>query len=224
MFKIEKTLSTIVAAFVAGVLLTAILIPRVMAFASSSDTSVQKADYGENGYHLSECNPYSGKLIIGDSRVCQMWDSGTKASYVSVWGGHYYGTKGSINSDEGIRIMKKYIKKTLDKKGYCDVYIFASVNDFNGGSETEAKLSADKLLKLAKMLNVSDNVNINIVGLVGTKGVDVTGYNQILQDNIAQGMKFASIEGCLKGENNGYLSDNIHFNKVTLKKIAKKIL
>lgn len=208
-------------------ILACILTVTAIVAAVPSTISASAVSYGQNGYHCTKKHCDTGKLIIGDSRTCQLWNYKNKgASFVSVWGGHYgyRGSSGQIDTSSQKNTMKDYIKTSVNKKGYCNVYIFATVNDFNGGTKAAAKGPANNVIKLAKELkNYNSKANITVVSLVGTKGKNVSAFNTYLKNNLPNKVKWLNISDCLKGSNSGYQIDNTHYNNTTLKNIWSKI-
>lgn len=188
--------------------------------------------YGRVGHHCTKSNPTSGRLIVGDSRTCQLWNyKNSGASFVSVWGGHfgYGGSNGQIDTAAQRKHMKAYVEKTIAKKGYCNVYVFATVNDYNGGSAYKG--AAGNVLSLAKTIagytgtykGKKAKCKVTVVGLVGSKGKNVSTYNSYLKKSLPSHIGWLSIGGCLGGSNKGYMSDNVHYNNTTLKNIWAKL-
>ena len=91
-----------------------------------------------NGTLLREKNLTNNILIIGDSRIVQMHDYGYKASYVCIWGGHYYGNGNydirnrKYNNKTNKQIIKEYINDIVKKHGSCKVVIESTINDYLG--------------------------------------------------------------------------------------------
>lgn len=191
----------------------------------SVEASAQAASYGTNGYQCTKKHLNTGIVVMGDSRTCQLWNyNNSGASFVSVWGGHYYGGTNSMSIDATARRtqLKTYINDTVSKKGYCNVYLFATVNDYNGGSGYQG--AADKVVNLSKTVKgYNKKATVTVVGLVGGKGKNVSNYNTYLKKNLPSGVKWLSVADCLGGSNSGYTSDNLHYNNTTLKNIWKKI-
>lgn len=187
--------------------------------------NVEAKVYGTNGYKCEKTNYKSGILLIGDSRTCQLWNyKKSGASVMAIWGGHYYTKSSSIDSYKNRKQIKKIVKSTVKKKGYCNVYLFATVNDYNGEGKSDAKASAKKVIKFAKSIrSYNKKAKVTIIGLIGSKGTDVSYYNKYLKSNLPRKVKLLSIKSCLTGENKGYDRDNLHYNKSTLKQIWKKL-
>lgn len=192
------------------------------------------ATYGNIGFHCTVKNYQSGRLIIGDSRCCQLWNAKKNgSSFVSVWGGHYgYGGSSlQINTDSQQNMMKSIVQNTIKQVGHCDVYVFATVNDYNGsGSYTSAANHVINQAKTAmkwtaKYGGKTVKPQVYVVSLVGGKGKNVSSYNTYLKLQAAKvNCKFLSITKCLTGSNSGYRSDGLHYNDATLKNIWSKIL
>lgn len=206
-----------------------LVLAMIVGITASSSSDVQAAtEYGKVGYYCNKANYDSGKVVIGDSRTCQLWNQSKKgASYSSVWGGHYgYGKDLQIDSESHLKNVKKYVRNTIKKTGNCDVYIFATVNDYNGvGSYSGA---INNLMSLADKVSEFEykdtKPNIYIVSLKGSKGVSVSNYNKSLKSKVkSHGYTYKNIEKALDTKNtkNVYLSDDLHYNDTALKNIIK---
>ena len=211
----------------------AVLFVAVMAV--SPVLQADAASYGTNGYHCTASAPKSGKLFIGDSRTCQLWNYKHKgASFVSVWGGHYGygGSTMQIDYASQRTTMKTYAQNTIKKCGKCHIYIFATVNDYNGaGSYTSPVSNVVSLAETAygwtaKYQGKTVHPVVHVIQLVGSKGKNVSAYNALLKSKAASSKKIKnciSISGCLAGSNGGYASDGVHYNDTTLKNIWNKL-
>ena len=67
---------------------------------------------GKNKDVVEYLNTSNNLLIIGDSRICQMYKTVGNASYVAMWGGHYYGNDIKIKYDIPTTIRLQIIKIT----------------------------------------------------------------------------------------------------------------
>jgi hypothetical protein len=218
-----------------ALILVAVLIMLSTTTVNAATKKEKAVSYGSNGYHCNKENTASGNLLVGDSRTCQLWYyNNSGASFVSVWGGHYGygGSTGQIDTKTQRTDMKQYAKDTIKELGYCNIYIFATVNDYNGGDQY--KSAANNVYNLAqtaygwtqKYNKKTVHPTVYVVSLVGGKGKDVSKYNTYLSGKIAKSKKisgFIDISDCLTGSNSGYLSDNLHYSDTTLKNIWGKI-
>lgn len=193
--------------------------------------------YGNNGYHcLNDNTDSSSILVIGDSRCCQMYNyDNESASYVSVWGGHYGygGSNMQIDHSSASKYAKEYIEKTLVAHGECDVFIFATVNDYNGGNfDKEKNPAGNHIINYAKELSKIEvkrgstyvKPDVRIVSLVGGFGKDVESFNDELWGLCAEtdDIGFLSINETV-GEKEDYLGDNLHYSENAILKIYSAI-
>lgn len=87
----------------------------------------------------------SGKIVIGDSRCCQLgiYESRTDKSdfaTFAVWGGHYVNAYGaSIAADNILSDIEQCFQKQIEQNQKCVIYLFATVNDYD--FETNANTS-----------------------------------------------------------------------------------
>ena len=197
--------------------------------------NVNAKEYGQVGYYCKKSNYNSGRLVIGDSRTCQLYNlNPTGASFVSTWGGHYAygGEKYQIDYRTKVTTMKKYAIDTIKTKGYCNIYIFATVNDYNG--DDKYKTWANNVIRLAenackwstKYKYKTVKPKVYVVSLVGSKGKSVDNYNDYLKEKVLDNKNligYIDITDCLDGSNSGYSSDNLHYNDKTLNNIWKKL-
>ncbi len=182
-------------------------------------------------------NSYSGRLFVGDSRVIQMYRYNDyqyydQASFVTVGGGGYSGSSSSINSSERLSTMETCTRESIEYTGGCDVYIFATPNEFNDSSSSYT-IPVQRVMSVAeqaKTWTASFNgktvaPTVYVVELIAGKGVTVSGYNSYLRSMAADiGVQTISISDCLAGSNGGYSSGNLHFNTTTTGNIWSKLL
>lgn len=77
----------------------------------------------------------SGKIVIGDSRCCQLgiyqqrYGRSDFATF-AVWGGHYYGDSGLIMTQDHMNEVEQCFRSQIDNCGKCTIYFFATVNDY----------------------------------------------------------------------------------------------
>ena len=173
----------------------------------------------KNGHVVKKLDLTNNILIIGDSRMHQLYDLGKKASYVCVWGGHYgYGY--NIISSENKKTIKKYINKIVEEHGNCRVIIEATINDYNGnGSYSSALNSLTKFAETAAGYN--KNATIYTTCLIKEKnGKSVSDFNKALRKKAKKSSKYKYLN--IKPKEVEYI-DQYHFTKKTLKEIYKKI-
>ena len=196
------------------------------------DSLKGQVKYGRNGDYCNEKNTKSGSLIIGDSRVCQLYNyNNSSASYNATWGGHYgYGGETyQIDTVNKRAKMRSYAKLTIKKTGNVNIFIFATVNDYNGGNDYSAPLN--NVVNLAKNAYTwtykyngkTVHPKVYIISLVGSKGVNVDAFNNALQKAAKKSSKFDYIGINDLVGSDGYLSDNLHYTDETCRKILERM-
>lgn len=193
------------------------------------------------GQHCEKESKDSGMLIVGDSRCCQIFNLDNNcSSFCAIWGGHYNWTPNEsywIDSEAMRKNMKKYVSNTIGAKGYCNIFIFATVNDWGAAAnslDSTMEPMADNVISLAETASEwSGDYNgkkisptVYVVELIGSKGKDVSKYNKYLKGKVKESSKIkesVSIEDCLKGDNGGFLSDDLHYTNDTISAITKKL-
>ena len=103
----------------------------------------------------------SGKIVIGDSRCCQLgiWQNRAEnddyASF-AVWGGHYIpGTGTSIMTEELLSDVERCFQAQIRAQGQSTVFLFATVNDYdylynnNAGHISAAVASAELIASMS---------------------------------------------------------------------------
>lgn len=188
-----------------------------------------------NGYVCTRNNPGSGRLIIGDSRTCQLSDFRPKmASCVALWGGHYgYGGNSyQIDYSSRITLMKNYAQACIKKVGKCDIYVFATINDYDPALLSRRASDVVKLAETArswtaKYSGKTVRPTVHVIKLIPKKGQTAKDFNNILRTKVAASSKIKNlmdISGCRAGANGGYTSpDNTHYTNETLKNIWNRL-
>lgn len=111
---------------------------------------------------LPETDGYtSGKIVIGDSRCCQLgiYEQRTGAADFAdfaVWGGHFLpGAEPSGMTDQEFSEVEQCFQEQIRTVGSCSIYFFATVNDYdyigndNGGSIAAAISTAEALAEMS---------------------------------------------------------------------------
>ena len=134
---------------------------------------------------------HSGKIVIGDSRCCQL---GIVQSYTgrsdyavfAVWGGHYIpGTGTSIMTWQLLSDFEQCFQEQIRTRGECTVYFFATVNDFdyagnyNSGYISAAVSAAETIASLSYVYEGSEyHPRVIVIGLEGgTTSGDIVGIS-----------------------------------------------
>ena len=91
----------------------------------------------------------SGKIVIGDSRCCQLGifeqrtDADGFADY-AVWGGHFLpGAEPPAITDQVLSEVEHCFQEQIKAGGKCSIYFFATVNDYDYiGNENDDSIAA----------------------------------------------------------------------------------
>ena len=91
----------------------------------------------------------SGKIVIGDSRCCQLgiYEQRTGAddfADYAVWGGHFLpGAEPPAMTEEQFSEVERCFQEQIKNCGECSIYFFATVNDYDYiGNENDQSISA----------------------------------------------------------------------------------
>ncbi|MBR6917365.1 MAG: hypothetical protein IKN38_04200 [Clostridia bacterium] len=154
---------------------------------AGAETSVSNYDSGEqNGvyYHtFSDSAPYlSGKIVIGDSRCCQLGEYQQSAgecdfAAFAFWGGHYIpGYAPQIITDDSFEEVRKCFEEQIKTRGRCTLFFFATINDYdhtdseNDESVSYAVAAAEKLASMeCEIDGRTYRPDIVVIGFAGVK-------------------------------------------------------
>lgn len=179
----------------------------------------------KNGDTIIKRNTSNNILIIGDSRMYQLYERKKTASYACVWGGHYYGnvkeTIPSINRNENKEKIKNMIKKIVKEKGSCRVIIEATINDYNGQGSYIAQVN--NLIKFAEeVANYNKKAVVYVASLIPARnGKSVNNFNKKLKEEAKKRNRIRFLD--IKPNKVKYESDGLHFTKETSNDIYKII-
>ena len=91
----------------------------------------------------------SGKIVIGDSRCCQLgiYEQRTGAddfADYAVWGGHFLpGAEPPAMTEEQFSEVERCFQEQIKSCGECSIFFFATVNDYDYiGNENDQSISA----------------------------------------------------------------------------------
>lgn len=91
----------------------------------------------------------SGKIVIGDSRCCQLgiYEQRTGAddfADYAVWGGHFLpGAEPPAMTEEQFSEVERCFQEQIKNCGECSIYFFATVNDYDYiGNDNDQSISA----------------------------------------------------------------------------------
>ena len=142
---------------------------------------------GENGATANYYEKGSDILIIGDSRVLQMYNRNKKASYVCVHGGHYGYGDGmgmQIDGQNNMSAIKQIIKLIKEDGGKPKVFLCPGLNDYTGGSNYSGELS--KFMTTYKALDSIQGVKVYATSMIGEKNSgSVALFNDALKKQVS---------------------------------------
>ena len=192
----------------------------------------------------------SGKIVIGDSRSCQLGiyeqHCGRNDTAVfAVWGSHYADSSPKALDSETLADIRECFGSQIRRCGRSTIYLFATVNDYyyNGYSNSgniAAAVSAAKTLKglTCEYGGVTYSPQVVIVGIEGCDpnrklfgSIDPTYFNGYIADYNSR-LKAAAEEegfGCfitvdeMAGGSVGFIDDGLHYDEKTLDKIGSYI-
>ncbi len=135
----------------------------------------------------------SGKIVIGDSRCCQLgiWESRTGAddyAVFAVWGGHYVpGTGTDVLTSDHLSEIDQCFREQIRTRGSCTIFFFATVNDYDyvyGNNSGFIAAAIDAAETIASMSYEYDGtVYRPQVIVIGFEGGDAAGYNSGIPQN-----------------------------------------
>ena len=168
-----------------------------------------------NGSRANYYDSSSNMLIIGDSRMVQLYSWGYAGSYVAQWAGHYGGSAGYvINSSDAKKKMKSYISKICKKHGSVRVYVEATVNAYSASNyknHAKAQISCANDLISYISKNSLEGVVFCTSMLPGDGQYSVSKYNKYVKEQSEKkGSKFCYLDidpGGLKYDK----WDKVHF-------------
>ncbi len=187
----------------------------------------------------------SGKIVIGDSRSCQLgiYQSRTGAddyAVFAVWGGHYIpGTTTPIFSESYLSDFEQCFREQIRTHRSCTVFFFATINDYDYfGNDNSPYISA--AVSSAEMIasmsyEYEGSVFHPKVILIGIEGGDyslgmtfnqyIDSYNNGLRAAVNQSTvlketapAFTTVPEITRGTT--YISDGLHYSDAALQKIA----
>ncbi len=191
----------------------------------------------------------SGKIVIGDSRSCQLgiYQSRTGAddyAVFAVWGGHYIpGTGTPIFSGNLLSDFEQCFREQIRTHGSCTVFFFATINDYDYfGNDNSAYISAavSSAEMIASMSYEYEGTvyhpRVILIGIEGSGdsfGVPDGSFNRYIGDYNTKLKEAVNQSTILKGtatffttvpEITGggttFISDGLHYSDAALQKIA----
>ena len=191
----------------------------------------------------------SGRIVIGDSRCVQLGiyqqrTSGNEYAVFAAWGGHYLDLDPYLGDVWFQRNVKGCFQRQVEKAGKCDLYFFTTVNDYDfreNNNEAAAAAAVKWAEQFASMHYEYEGKDVypsvTVIGIVtgARKGVVLRypaeefnryeeDYNALLKakvmnSEILQNAKWTTVPEILNNEI-GFITDGLHYNDETLKKLA----
>ena len=214
-----------------------------------------QGDYGMNMDYLhtpASSKAYtSGKIVIGDSRCCQLGVYQQRAdrsdhAVFAVWAGHYAGgTSYPILSESHKADVEACFHEQIRTKGECTVYFFATVNDYDFSYNYNSNYIAAAISAAEDIASMTFEYNGTTykptVKMIGIEGGRTDGpiystpqevFNQYVSDyndNLSQAVRssdlldsFTTVHEITGGAN--FIDDGLHYSDSTLKKLTEYII
>ncbi len=160
----------------------------------------------------------SGRIVIGDSRCCQLGIYAQRAgigdfAVYAAWGGHYLSeARPAILTDAAWQRIESCFKRQIEKRGKCTVFLFATVNDYDHTmNANEANIgaciaAAERLAGLTATVGGKEySPRLVIIGFAGCKkgepfyGMQDTDFNRYVDDYTAELRRRIEADEALKG-------------------------
>ena len=119
----------------------------------------------------------SGRIVVGDSRCCQMGiyqqrACGDSFAVFATWGGHYKNSEPRLDTEEFYQSVEDCFHRQVEEKRTCSLYFFATVNDYdfvdnnNEESIQRAVSCAEKLASMEYEYNGEVyNPTVTVIGI-----------------------------------------------------------
>ena len=191
----------------------------------------------------------SGKIVIGDSRSCQLGIYESRAqtgdfAVFAVWGGHYVPGSGTpVLTGKSLLDIEQCFQEQIRTRGKSTVFFFATVNDYdylnnyNGSYFSAAVSSAEQIASMSyEYEGTVHHPKVIVIGFDGSGagfGVQQEVFNRYL-DSYNEELRAAVNNSAVLNETASYfttvpeitgggtsfISDGLHYSDDTLRKIA----
>lgn len=191
----------------------------------------------------------SGRIVIGDSRCCQLGMYQLRAhaddfAVFAVWGGHYTDREPRIPTEGFFKAVEECFRAQIASKGRCEIFFFATVNDYdhvgndNSGNIAAALRCAEALSQMScERSGRTVRPSMTVIGIEGGTlsryipedfNAFVGSYNEALESAAAQSRGFACVPRFtsvpeITNHSTGFIDDGLHYNDATLKALAEFI-
>lgn len=157
----------------------------------------------------------SGRIVIGDSRCCQLGMYSLRAggdgyAVFAVWGGHYTDDYPIIPDDGFYGEVEACFRAQVSAKGRCELCFFATVNDYdhvsnnNAANIAAAIECAERLASMKCAYNGGEvSPTVTVIGIEGCGsggiryGLDPDVFNTYIEDYNAELGKAVLASGLL---------------------------
>lgn len=213
------------------------------------------AGVNQDYFHsLSGSTEYSsGKIVIGDSRSCQLGiyqerKGMTDYAVFAVWGGHYVSETGTpVMTELFLSDFEQCFHEQIITNRKCTVFFFATVNDYdylnnyNSGNISAAVSSAEMIASMS--YEFEGSIYYPEVIVIGFDGAGsnffiplevfnqyVDSYNRELHKAVNNSVVlkntaafFTTVPEITEGKT-AFISDDLHYSDATLQKINDYII
>lgn len=204
-------------------------------------------------FHTPDYSPAynSGRIVIGDSRCCQLGIYQYRAGLndfadFAVWGGHYISGYGGIMTDEHLRDVEQCFQSQIRSCQKSTIFFFATVNDYdcwnnNNSSYISAAINtAEELASMSYEMNgITYHPEVYVIGfdgcwltgdLFGTPQDVFNRYVQEYNEKLGSACssspslqgRFTTVQDIV-GDNAGFIDDGLHYSDDTLEAICSYI-
>ena len=187
----------------------------------------------------------SGRIVIGDSRCCQLGIYQERAGIAgfaafAVWGGHYAEKQPYIPTADFWSEVFACFREQAKARGKCEIFFFATVNDYDADGYNDDNIAAAIACaeKLAMMECEQNGVTIRpTVIVIGPEGCgsgerawldptvfnrSIASYNDSLREAVAKSFvlkggldRFTTVPE-LTGGRTDFIDDGLHYGDKTL--------
>lgn len=191
----------------------------------------------------------SGRIVIGDSRCCQLGVYQLRAGFseyavFAVWGGHYAEWEPYIPTDDFYEKVEECFAAQIRARGKCDIFFYATVNDYdpepgeNGSNISAAVACAEKLASMKCVHNGKTySPRVTVIGIEGGEETDsgwipqgfnrgIEAYNAELRAALEASPILAETASryttvpLLTGGRSDFIDDCLHYGDETLRTLV----
>ncbi len=207
--------------------------------------------YGINRFMtLAESAAFtSGRIVIGDSRCCQLGIYQQRAersdfAAFGFWGGHYTDAYPQIMSTELVSAVERCFRAQIERHGGSTVFFFATVNDYDfggdGGKSIAAAISAaERIASMEYEFNGAiHRPKVIVIGFDGFRtdsepdspfNANIAEYSRSLKnaviksDLLKEYAEFFTTVPAITGGGTTYIDDGLHYSDDTLKRLCEYV-